>query len=117
MPYRGDLYPSTFTHGRHRMAKEIIIIGAGFAGLLAALSAARLRDEKGVSPADLKITVVAPQSALVIRPRLYERDPASVAAPLDELFAAADIDFEAGRVQAREGADGRLGAPEPERQT
>ena len=82
------------------MAKEIIIIGAGFAGVLAALSAARLRDEKGVSPADLKITVVAPESALVIRPRLYERDPASMAAPLDELFAATDILFCAGRVEA-----------------
>src|SRR5690606_16968477 len=117
MPYRGDLYPSTFTHGRHRMAKEIIIIGAGFAGLLAALSAARLRDEKGVSPADLKITVVAPQSALVIRPRLYERDPASMAAPLDELFAATDIDFYAGRVETIDADNGRIGVTNSDGQT
>lgn len=90
------------------MAKEIIIIGAGFAGLLAALSAARLRDEKGVSPADLKITVVAPESALVIRPRLYERDPASMAAPLGELFAATDIHFCAGRVETIDADNGRI---------
>lgn len=99
------------------MAKEIIIIGAGFAGLLAALSAARLRDEKGVSPADLKITVVAPQSALVIRPRLYERDPASMAAPLDELFAATDIDFYAGRVETIDADNGRIGVTNSDGQT
>ena len=80
------------------MTQHIIIIGAGFAGLMAALSAARLRDEKGVSPKDLKITVVAPEPALVVRPRLYERNPASMVAQLDELFAATDIDFHAGQV-------------------
>ena len=81
------------------MAQKIIIIGAGFAGLLAALSAARLRDEKGVSPADLSITVVAPEPALIVRPRLYERDPASMTAPLDDLFAATGIEFCAGWVE------------------
>jgi NADH dehydrogenase len=91
------------------MAKEIVIIGAGFAGLLAALSAARLRDEKGVSSANLKITVVAPEPALIIRPRLYERDPASMAAPLSELFAATDIDFRAGWVDAIDADNGRIG--------
>jgi len=30
--------------------KRILIIGVGFAGMYAALSAARLRDEQGVSP-------------------------------------------------------------------
>lgn len=91
------------------MAKEIVIIGAGFAGLLAALSAARLRDEKGVSPADLKITVVAPEPALIVRPRLYERDPASMAAPLGELFAATDIDFRAGWVDTIDAENRSIG--------
>lgn len=80
------------------MAQKIVIIGAGFAGLLAALSAARLRNEKGVSPDDLNITVIAPEPTLVVRPRLYERNPASMVAPLGELFAATDIDFHAGHV-------------------
>ncbi len=88
------------------MAQKIIIIGAGFAGLLAALSAARLRAEKGVSPADLGITVVAPEAALIVRPRLYERDPASMAAPLGELFAATDIEFRAGWVETIDPARG-----------
>lgn len=88
------------------MAQKIVIIGAGFAGLLAALSAARLRDEKGVAPADLTITVVAPEPALVVRPRLYERNPASMTAPLDELFAVTDIDFRAGWVDTIDTANG-----------
>jgi len=78
------------------MAQQLVIIGAGFAGLMAALSAARLRDEKGASPQDLAITVVAPEPTLVVRPRLYERDPATMTAPLSELFAATDIGFRAG---------------------
>jgi len=91
------------------MAKEIVIIGAGFAGLLAALSAARLRDEKGVSPADLKVTVVAPEAALIVRPRLYERDPASMAAPLGEVFAATGIGFSAGWVETIDAEKGHIG--------
>jgi len=80
------------------MAQHIVIIGAGFAGLMAALSAARLRDEKGVSPGDLKITVIAPEPALIVRPRLYEPEPGTMVAPLDELFAATDIGFHEGWV-------------------
>jgi len=99
------------------MAQHIVIIGAGFAGLMAALSAARLRDEKGVSPGDLKITVIAPEPALIVRPRLYEPDPGTMVAPLDELFAATDIDFHEGWVDTLDverdmvtatGADGML---------
>tara|TARA_R110000787_G_scaffold286432_1_gene404932 strand:- start:9215 stop:10429 length:1215 start_codon:yes stop_codon:yes gene_type:complete len=80
------------------MTQNIIVIGAGFAGLLSALSAARLRDEKGVSPTDLAITVVAPEPSLIVRPRLYERKPETMVAPLTELFLATDINFHAGRV-------------------
>jgi len=82
------------------MAQHIVIIGAGFAGLMAALSAARLRDEKGVSPEDLKITVVSPEPALIVRPRLYEPHPDTMVAPLGELFAVTDIAFHAGCVDA-----------------
>ena len=39
---------------------RLLIIGAGFAGMYAALSSARLRDIKGVSPEELEITLVAP---------------------------------------------------------
>jgi NADH:ubiquinone reductase (H+-translocating) len=81
------------------MAKNILIIGSGFAGLMAALSASRLRYEKGVSPDDMTITVISPEPVMVIRPRLYERDPATMLAPLEALFAATDIAFLAGLVE------------------
>jgi hypothetical protein len=55
---------------------RLVIIGAGFAGMYAALSAARLRDIKGASPEKLEIALVAPQPMLVVRPRLYEPKPA-----------------------------------------
>ncbi len=42
------------------MSKHILIVGAGFAGVMAALAASRLRHEKSVSAEDLKITVVSP---------------------------------------------------------
>jgi NADH:ubiquinone reductase (H+-translocating) len=77
---------------------RILIAGAGFAGMYAALSAARLRDEHGVSPDNLEIVVVAPEPRLVIRPRLYERAPETMVAPLTELFEAVDVRYEPGRV-------------------
>jgi NADH dehydrogenase len=77
---------------------RILIAGAGFAGMYAALSAARLRDERGVSPDTLEIVVVAPEPRLVIRPRLYERAPETMVAPLAELFRAVDVRYEQGRV-------------------
>ncbi len=78
--------------------KHLLIIGAGFAGMYAALSAAHLRDKQGVSSDTFEITVVAPEPRLVIRPRLYEVAPETMVAPLVELFDALDIGYEQGRV-------------------
>ena len=83
---------------------RILIVGAGFAGMYAALSAARLRDEQGVSPDTLEIVVVAPEPRLVIRPRLYERSPETMVAPLGELFEALDIRYDQGRVDVIDSA-------------
>jgi NADH:ubiquinone reductase (H+-translocating) len=80
--------------------KRILIVGAGFAGMYAALNAARLRDQQGVSPDILEIALVAPEPRLVIRPRLYERAPETLVAPLAELFAAVDVRYAQGRVDA-----------------
>ncbi|HKQ36144.1 MAG TPA: FAD-dependent oxidoreductase, partial [Nitrospiraceae bacterium] len=84
--------------------KRILIVGAGFAGMYAALSAARLRDEQGVSSDTLEIVVVAPEPRLVIRPRLYERAPETMVAPLAELFQAVDVRYEQGRVDVIDSA-------------
>lgn len=81
------------------MSKNILIIGSGFAGMMAALGASRLRDEKGVLPEDLTITVVSPAPEMVIRPRLYEPHPHEMVAPLGALFAATDIVHHQGNVE------------------
>jgi NADH:ubiquinone reductase (H+-translocating) len=86
------------------MSKNIVIVGSGFAGMMAALGASRLRHEKGISPEDLAITVVSPAPELVIRPRLYEPHPEQMVAPLGELFAATDIDHRQGSVESIDNA-------------
>src|SRR6266851_9159216 len=76
--------------------KRILIVGAGFAGMHAALAAARLCDQHGVSPDPLDIALVAPEPRLVIRPRLYEPMPETMVAPLSELFDAVGVRYERG---------------------
>ncbi|MGM4901706.1 NAD(P)/FAD-dependent oxidoreductase [Tardiphaga sp. 866_E4_N2_1] len=78
---------------------RIVIIGAGFAGMYAALSAARLRDIKGVSPEELEIALVAPEPTLVIRPRLYEPKPETLTAPLLDVLKAVDVVYIKGSAE------------------
>ncbi|CAN1722174.1 NADH dehydrogenase-like protein MT1860 [Hyphomicrobium sp. 1Nfss2.1] len=79
---------------------RIVIIGAGFAGMYAALSAARLRDIKGVSPEVLEIMLVAPEPILVVRPRLYEPNPETLTAALEPVLKAVDVVYVRGRAEA-----------------
>ena len=44
--------------------KRIVIVGAGFAGMWSALSAARLLDQERVSGSEIEIVVVAPKPEL-----------------------------------------------------
>jgi NADH dehydrogenase len=76
-----------------------MIIGAGFAGMYAALSAARLRDIQGASPEELEIALVAPEPTLVVRPRLYEPNPERLTAPLSEVFKAIDVVYVQGSAE------------------
>src|SRR5882672_2476474 len=100
--HSGSLVPNS--NRRRTTMNRILIAGAGFAGMHAALSAARLRDKQGVSPDTLEIVVVAPEPRLVIRPRLYERSPETMVAPLGKLFEALDIRYEQGRVDVIDSA-------------
>ncbi|PPQ17708.1 FAD-dependent oxidoreductase [Bradyrhizobium sp. AC87j1] len=75
---------------------RLVIIGAGFAGMYAALSAARLREIQGVSPDQLEIALVAPEPTLVVRPRLYERKPETLTAPLLDVLRAIDVTYVQG---------------------
>ncbi|MBD9427766.1 NAD(P)/FAD-dependent oxidoreductase [Pseudomonas sp. PDM15] len=76
------------------MEQHILIIGSGFAGMWSALSAVRLLDQHGRS--DVRVTLLAPQAELRIRPRFYEPDVHSMRAPLQELFAVTGVRFVQG---------------------
>ncbi|WP_426610351.1 NAD(P)/FAD-dependent oxidoreductase [Bradyrhizobium sp. McL0616] len=78
---------------------RLLIIGAGFAGMYAALSAARLRDIQGVSPGDLEIALIAPEPTLVVRPRLYEPKPETLSASLLDVLKAIDVDYIQGSAE------------------
>ncbi|UVF22710.1 NAD(P)/FAD-dependent oxidoreductase (plasmid) [Microvirga terrae] len=78
---------------------RLVIIGAGFAGMYAALSAARLRDLEGRSSDDLEIVLVAPEPTLVVRPRLYEPKPETLTAPLQEVLKAIDVVYMQGSIE------------------
>lgn len=81
------------------MAQRLVIVGSGFAGMYAALSAARLRDLEGAAPEELEIALVAPEPRLVVRPRLYEADPETLTAPLDDVLKAIDVEYVQGSVE------------------
>lgn len=76
------------------MKQHILIIGAGFAGLWSALSAARLLDLNGRR--DVDITLLAPQAELRIRPRFYEPEVHTMFAPLDALLDVVGVRFVQG---------------------
>ena len=71
------------------MKQQILIIGAGFAGMWSALSAVRLLDQQ--QRLDIDVTLLAPQAELRVRPRFYEPDLASTVAPLGPLFDAVGV--------------------------
>lgn len=79
------------------MKKQILIVGSGFSGMWAAISAARLADlEKSH---ELSITVLAPVPELRVRPRFYEENVSTLVAPLGDLFAELGINFIAGSAE------------------
>lgn len=78
------------------MRKQIVIVGAGFAGMWAALSAARLAD---IHQQAVDITVIAPQPELRVRPRFYEKHVQTLVAPLQPLFDVTGVKFLRGTVE------------------
>lgn len=79
------------------MKKQILIVGSGFSGMWAAVSAARLSALEGEH--NLKIAVLAPVPELRVRPRFYEEKVSTLVAPLTELFAELGIEFLAGSAE------------------
>src|SRR6478609_8652534 len=74
------------------MSTKIVIIGVGFAGIWSALSAKHLIGLKGKGK-DIDVVVIAPQPALVMRPRLYEANPAQMSYPVGPVFEALGVKF------------------------
>ncbi|KFA80772.1 hypothetical protein S40288_05555 [Stachybotrys chartarum IBT 40288] len=80
------------------MPSTIVIVGSGFAGLWSALSARRLIHLRGQDET-IQVVVVAPEPALVLRPRLYEADAASMKTSLEKLFRVTGVRFVQGSVR------------------
>lgn len=66
--------------------KNILVIGGGFAGVWSAAGAVRVAQQSGANPNELRVTLVSDQEDMVIRPRLYERDPGQMRVPLDRVL-------------------------------
>ncbi|KAF7315218.1 NAD(P)/FAD-dependent oxidoreductase [Mycena indigotica] len=77
---------------------RLVVIGAGFAGMWAALSAARKRDSAGKPDQSVEIILVAPEPTLFIRPRFYETHFHDAKAPLQQVFDAAGVRYVQGTV-------------------
>lgn len=90
------------------MTHKLLIAGSGFAGMWAALSAARAAALNGRDD-ELDITVVSPVAELCIRPRLYETAFDEMNPELGPLFAAVGINHLAARVEAVDPAKHEIG--------
>ncbi|EAU65846.1 FAD-dependent pyridine nucleotide-disulphide oxidoreductase [Stigmatella aurantiaca DW4/3-1] len=81
------------------MTQKIVIAGSGFAGMWAAISAARAVSLAGKEN-EVEITIVSPSPHLHIRPRLYETVFEEMAPDLAPLFKAIGVRHLAGTVEA-----------------
>ena len=81
---------------------RILVLGAGFAGLWAAIGAARMRDALGKSRHDADIVVIDRNPYHNIRVRNYEVDISEAAIPLSELLDPIDVDHRLAEVTAIE---------------
>ena len=75
--------------------QRLAVVGGGFAGVWAALAAARvLGDHSG----EVEISIVTPNDDLVIRPRLYQAQPERMRVPLVDLLGPHGIAHRRARV-------------------
>lgn len=79
--------------------KNIVILGGGFAGLWAALTAAREVAHANAT-ATIGITLVSRDPFLTVRPRLYEAFHAGLRAPLAPTLAPLNVQLVTGEVLA-----------------
>ncbi|MFI0410010.1 NAD(P)/FAD-dependent oxidoreductase [Actinomadura sp. 3N508] len=73
---------------------HVVIVGGGFAGIWSAAAAARVRGGN-----DLRITLIAPATDLILRPRLYEPEPERAAVALKRILDPIGVDHLQAAVQ------------------
>lgn len=89
------------------MQPDVLILGGGFAGVWAAKAAAQARlDADGPS---MSIVLVSDGDDLVIRPRLYEDDPASMRVSLDHVLQPIGVARVAATVETIDAVHQRVG--------
>lgn len=76
---------------------KILVIGGGFAGVWSAAAAARVARDNGTDGTRPQITLVSDSDEMVIRPRLYERDPGQMSVSLDRVLKPIGVE----RIRAR----------------
>mgnify|MGYP000862508013 CR=1 FL=1 len=80
------------------MSQSIVVVGGGFAGLWAALAAARHLDLLGVTNQQVRVTLINRDPWHCIRVRNYEADISGARLPLAELLEPAGVQLIVGDV-------------------
>jgi len=80
--------------------KRIVILGAGFAGLVSAIGAARKLAELNIPREDVSVTIVNRDEWHAIRVRNYENDLSDVRVPLADVLEPIGVDLIVGDVTA-----------------
>lgn len=78
--------------------KRILVLGAGFAGLIAAVGAARKLFELKAPKDEIAVTVVNRDPWHAIRVRNYEADLSDLRVPLDDVLRPVGVDLVVGEV-------------------
>ena len=78
--------------------KQIVVLGAGFAGLIAAIGAARKLAELKIGKPDVAVTVVNRDRWHSIRVRNYETDLSDTRVPLDDVLGPIGVELKIGEV-------------------
>jgi|SRR5271166_3945836 len=85
--------------------QQVIVLGAGFAGLWSAAGAARALDERGIGPDRIQITVVNATPWHSIRVRNYESDFRGTRVPLADILDPIGVKLVVAEVTAISVAD------------
>ena len=88
--------------------RRIVVLGAGFAGLIAAVGAARKLAELRIGKDDISVTIVNRDAWHAIRVRNYESDLSAVRVPLADVLEPIGVDLVVGEVTGLDTAGRRI---------